>query len=364
MAKKLLIKDIREAFAQRSFNLLSVEYMSSKSKLDFCCKQGHLSSISWDRFNQGSGCFQCTGSAKKTIDDIRAAFKEKELILTSDKYEGKDSLLKFVCDRGHSHSISWNSFRSGRGCGLCRGKIRKTIDQVRAAFEARGWTLKSDVYENAHKKLDFECENGHNHCISWGKFQMGQGCVYCAGLVSKTIEEVQGIFASKNWTLLSDVYANSKQRLSFKCENDHISRINLDNLNAGQGCSRCSISGFRKDKPAVLYYIRFENKGQIYYKIGITNRSLKKRFSSEFAKAKVLQQKHFALGSFAAEEERSILTEFDKYRYKGEPFLKYGGNTELFIKDVLNLDVTIGNSVPPLAIEKILSTMNNIFNQP
>lgn len=83
-----------------------------------------------------------------------------------------------------------------------------TIEYASELFEDKGWKLLSTAYENAHKRLDFECDRGHKHSITWASFQQGKGCAYCTGSISKTIEQVREIFATKGWTLLSNSYKN------------------------------------------------------------------------------------------------------------------------------------------------------------
>ena len=79
---------------------------------------------------------------------------------------------------------------------------------------------------------------------------------------------------------------------------------------------------------------------KVYYKIGITNKSVKERFRTgdDLSKITVLSELHTE-GYKAARLERYFLDTFKEYRYQGEPILASGGNTELFVKDVLELDV-------------------------
>ena len=76
------------------------------------------------------------------------------------------------------------------------------------------------------------------------------------------------------------------------------------------------------------------------YKIGITNRSVSRRFlPHEFQKMTIVHQWQFSVGSDAMRMEAEILRSFKKFRYKGDNVL-IAGNTELFVKDVLGLDPT------------------------
>jgi len=53
-------------------------------------------------------------------------------------------------------------------------------------------------------------------------------------------------------------------------------------------------------------------------------------------KTSIIQELYFESGSDAVDMETKILKEFREFQYKGDPIMK-NGNTELFIKDVLEL---------------------------
>lgn len=84
-----------------------------------------------------------------------------------------------------------------------------------------------------------------------------------------------------------------------------------------------------------LYYFRFKFKNNIYYKLGITSQTLKERYGSDYKKIdKILYNEKI---NSAIKIEREL-----KFKYKDDIFpLKYfndGGHTEIFDKDILNLD--------------------------
>jgi hypothetical protein len=102
------------------------------------------------------------------------------------------------------------------------------------------------------------------------------------------------------------------------------------------------ISGFNKEKPGIVYYIRFDS---IYdsplYKIGITNLSAKDRIRSmgvnDGITTTILKEIWFEIGKDASDFESMCLKEYSEYRYYGDNILR-NGNTELFVCDVLGYD--------------------------
>lgn len=109
-----------------------------------------------------------------------------------------------------------------------------------------------------------------------------------------------------------------------------------------RGCPCCASSGFNVDKSASCYYIKIESVSQILYKIGITNNKVKSRISGmQIDKdiiVTILQDTIFDKGIDARNSENNIKTMFSEFLYQGHPVMK-NGNTELFTKDVLGLDI-------------------------
>jgi len=97
------------------------------------------------------------------------------------------------------------------------------------------------------------------------------------------------------------------------------------------------VSGFNPEKIGYVYYIRIDKEGRTFYKVGITNNSVKDRFRSEFKYINTLYLWQFKNGYDAEKFEREILNDYDYARYKG-PEIISSGNTEMFEYDILDLD--------------------------
>ena len=112
-------------------------------------------------------------------DYVRDIFKEEGYTLLSSTYKNLDTKLDFTCPNGHNHSITLRHFKRGIRCGRCNGNIKITYEEVREAFEKRNYTLLSKKYKNCNSKLDYICNAGHTHSISWSSFNQGHGCPEC-----------------------------------------------------------------------------------------------------------------------------------------------------------------------------------------
>ena len=117
--KKLTIEFVRESFEKEGYVLLSEEYISAKSKLNYICPQGHKHSIIWDNWQQGHKCPSCAGNAKYTIKFVKNSFEKEGYTLLSKEYTGAHSKLDYICPEGHQHNIRWNDWQKGVRCPTC-----------------------------------------------------------------------------------------------------------------------------------------------------------------------------------------------------------------------------------------------------
>ncbi len=94
--------------------------------------------------------------------------------------------------------------------------------------------------------------------------------------------------------------------------------------------------GFKDHLPGTLYYLKVaEGKA---YKVGITNRSIHDRYYNyDLELIEVIGEITFAYGKDCRDIETQLLNMFNHVKYDGAPLLS-SGNSELFCKDILNLD--------------------------
>ncbi len=319
---------VKTEFEKEGYQLLS-NYVNCRKKIDFICPLGHRHAISWNSFGRGQRCFYCTASVI-TNEHVKTEFEKEGYQLLSE-YKNSHERLEFICPLGHRHAISWNSFRNGHRCAYCAG-LAVTPHQVKTEFEKEGYQLLSE-YINNRIKLDFICPQGHQSSINMASFSQGVRCSLCYS-TRVTHEHVKTEFEKEGYQLLSE-YENSVKKLKFLCPSGHHHSVSWNNFRNGVRCSGCSINGYTATRPGRLYYLYFPDFQ--LYKIGITNRTIAKRFLREQNKYLVLMDEYSKDGSIAQNKERDILQQFKADRYKGPKVLN-DGNSELFVRDVLGLN--------------------------
>ena len=242
-----------------------------------------------------------------------------------------------------------------RGCPTCAQKSRvlsqtKTTEQyiedLRSVHGDR-YRLVGDYINNRTKTLH-HC----NQCNeTWDALPdnllKGAGCPTCGDksrALSKTkttgqyIEDLRSVHGDK-YHLVGD-YLGIQTKTPHLCgQCDKTWDVMPNNLLDGKGCPNCANTGFDPSKPAICYYLRVSSPvfGELY-KIGITNLSVKKRFTNDdLQKINTVKTWEFDVGGDARDMEREILAQHSDDRYTGEPVLA-NGNTELFTRDILKLD--------------------------
>ena len=123
---------------------------------------------------------------------------------------------------------------------------RLTTEYVRGKVEERGWIMRSEVYVNAHIKLDLVCPNGHEHSVSWNNFQ--QYCVCPECVKDKNRHDIFNVmkkeFKKRGWELKSKEFVGSFSLLEYICERGHVGVITWDAFKRRASCFEC----FKEDQ--------------------------------------------------------------------------------------------------------------------
>ncbi len=198
-------------------------------------------------------------------------------------------------------------------------------------------------YTGYRKKLLIGCKTHGDFTQNPEAHLSGRGCKICSGhwnkkaFIKKGIDRFNGKYDYSNIIFRSI----DKRVENIMCvEHGLFGQIGNAHLNGVEGCKKCSVGGgFNRNRPAILYYLSVNN-GQAY-KIGITNKSIEKRFrTKDLAKIIVLNIVHYQNGADALLAEQGILKEYKFAKWTGDDLLT-SGNTELFDRDVLFLDERI-----------------------
>jgi len=254
--------------------------------------------------------------------------------------------IKIICPVHGVFEQNPRNHQRGRGCRSC-SKENAVLDGTKVIKHFK--TIHGDKYDyslvdyqKSSIKVKIICQEHGTFEQTPSNHKKGQGCKKCANIKAKydnTITNNQAILNFTNvhgdkydYSLVK--YKSKKRKVKIICQKHGVFEQTPSNHKLGEGCPECSISGFSTKKSAILYYLKFKNVD--LYKIGVTNRSVGKRFSvEERAKFNVVKIFDFVNGQKCYDTEQAILSHFKEFRYDGTPLLK-SGNTEIFIKNILS----------------------------
>ena len=300
-------------------------------------------------------------NTEKTFEFIEKAKEVHGCKFSYDKVDYVKSSEKVIitCNRcGKEFLQTPNKHLLGRGCKVCSNKYRKspdtkgltkpklnTEDFIKRARKKHGnkYDYSLVEYTGIHNNIKIKCNIcGKISEQSPANHLRNKGCKYCSSNKVQRLEE----FTTKAVKVHGDkysyddtVYTGSKNKISIYCNTCKKSfKQEAQAHLQGSGCTTCGGNGgFDNTKPAILYYLSVLSG--TYYKIGITNLSVEKRFCNDDLEIiSTLKTWDYPIGYDAKEAESRILDMYKQYRYKGENILKSKGNTELFTIDVLELD--------------------------
>ncbi len=203
-----------------------------------------------------------------TYDYVKSQFEKEGYTLLTKEYKNSRQKLDYICKNHHRHSIRWNDFKKGIRCPHCSRNAKKTIEEIRANFEAEGYTLLTKKYKNNKQKLEYICPKGHRCVTTIASWSQGKRCRICANENRKNklkldFNIIKESFEKEGYTLLTrkDEYKNATSKLRFLCPNHHENTTTWASWYSGRRCSICSN---RRKKSISDIKQSFENEG---YKI-------------------------------------------------------------------------------------------------
>ncbi len=296
-------------------------YVNTYTKIIFKCDKGHEVLTRPNYIKKGGGCSICSG-----LNSDQA--KEKFISLVNElgyemiyppTYINNNTSVQLKCTNGHLFEIRPHNMKHDHVCSIC---IKNHKQKLSLAFKNKQILERKKKREDAKKKTlkaRLKLREKNKEMVRKDR----------ENSFRLKVENASYIFIGK--------YVRSMDKVEVMCNVGHKYFVKHSHFKMGKRCPICNNNaGFNPKKPAILYYLRICSGSA--YKIGITNRTVIKRFeASDLEKIEVLKIVRYENGYDARAEETRILREFKYAQYQGVSLLS-SGNTELFDRDVLGLD--------------------------
>jgi hypothetical protein len=326
------------------YDYSKAKYTGAFNKITIICpKHGEFEQIP-DSHRRGSGCPKCVGK-NKTTDEFVAQAREVHGDLydySKVEYVGTHKKVLIVDPEFGEFWQTPGSHLQGVGNPIRKGGIRITTKE----FVERAKVVHGDLYD--YSKVEYKSAFDKVLIIDpeYGEFWQeasshlqGAGNPERGGVAKLTqndfIERATAIHgALYNYSKVEYINVDTPVTIIDSTYGEFSQRPEVHLR--GSGHPKRAHYGFDLEKPAILYYLKI-NKGMAY-KIGITGNSLVERFRSDMQYIDVIKIWEYKVGEDAYIKEQEILSDYVKFKYTGDYLLK-SGNTELFNKDILGLDV-------------------------
>ena len=183
----------------RSFGgvCLSPKFESVIKKLTWQCSEGHIWEADPHHVRNGTWCPICAQKARAekrkthTIEEMQKFAASKGGRCLSTKFIHVKNKLLWECAERHQWMANAdNIINGGKWCPICSGNQLKTLEEMQKIASERGGRCLSSIYEGMHKKLLWECQEGHRWETIPAVIFRGGWCTTCsAGLGERICRE-------------------------------------------------------------------------------------------------------------------------------------------------------------------------------
>lgn len=226
---------VRAQFELAGYELLG-EYVSAKQRMSFRCDVGHEHSMTWDSFRSGKRCHVCTGQLV-THEQVEKTFDDRGYTLL-DQYKNSSTHLRYKCPSGHQSSMTYANFSKGHSCPhCCKYNNPFDLQACKSIFASAGYTM-LETPTSWSESIRVQCPDGHNWNVAPRSFRDGRRCKTCRGQVV-THEQVESFLNAIGYQL-HDRYVNSGTHMRMTCDKGHSILSNWENIQQGSRCAVCA----------------------------------------------------------------------------------------------------------------------------
>ncbi len=259
------------------------------------------------------------------------------------KYQGLWKVMKIICPTHGEFFQRPGDHVNGRGCGKCAGCFADKTSFIEKSNLVHNNTYNylNVIYKTSQTPVEILCPIHGSFWQQPNNHLSGAGCPICANKISSDKRKLkflnfvqQSIIQHRNnYYYYNNSYFGRNRKTKIKCKNCNNIFYQLAGTHmTGCGCPKCAKYGFDPNKPAILYYLKHIESG--YYKSGITNRTVEKRFGGRVKEFKILNITKYKVGSDARKKEVKILKKYKEFNISYDSFQGNGG-TEFFTQDIL-----------------------------
>ncbi len=182
--KKYNIEIIREWAKKNDGGCLSSEYKGPHTALKWQCRKGHTWLAAPNAIRRGGWCPTCRGRNPR-VADMAAIASGRGGKVIAPHIPNSLTKIEWECSAGHRWLGSPTNIKRGRWCPKCKylkiSELRKgSIQEMQKIAKNRGGICLSNLYEDSHHKLLWQCQRGHQWQATPTNITRGRWCPQCA----------------------------------------------------------------------------------------------------------------------------------------------------------------------------------------
>lgn len=260
--KKITYDEVKQAFEERGYELISTEYIRGDKKLAYICpkhREQGIQEIDYYHLKRGQGCRFCGKENKKNgMQKDLQDYNAKELVESKGmefvKITRENSILYvyYICPKHRKQGTQRTTLEAMRrnkvGCVYCIGRYKTTDVFKNELFNKNPNILILGEYIDAHTSILCKClVDGHEWAPTPNDLLTGKGCPVCGRLSSnqkktKTNEQFLYDLSLVSTTITPiEPYINAKEKIWVRCNTcGHEWQVEPDGLLQGRGCPECA----------------------------------------------------------------------------------------------------------------------------
>lgn len=262
-----LFLDCKSRMEARGWIMLSDRYIDKTSPLRYHCRNGHHGVTTRVSLLNGTGCPDCSGLSRTTIELIKDLVESKEgTILEIDMSEklSQSTRVKIKCSCSNIWKPRVADLKKDRWCPLCAGVKRWTIEEIKEHMIGRTIILLSTEYKSTSKKLKWKCLVCQYiwNSISSSVVRLKCGCPNCAGTRKWTIEEVHELVKERGGRTNLIEHKSISTKFEIFCRDAHKFFASVTGIIQGCWCPYCRMTSGENSCYQTLKDIGVESEAQ------------------------------------------------------------------------------------------------------
>ena len=163
---------------------------------------------------------------KYDINFVKEVFNKNNYILLTTYYINTKQKLKYICPAGHKGEISLEKWLVGQRCKLCAFNRFSNINDVRNIVNSEGFTLLTNEYKSSKQKIYYKCDKcGGINSVIWSAWSRKKNkCVFCVS--NKCKDNYLDVFIKhvelEGYKYIEGEYKSSRSRIKLLCPNGHV----------------------------------------------------------------------------------------------------------------------------------------------